>query len=219
MALSLTKLTAVIALQRISKWPILLLTTEALTDICICTLQVLITLWNLTPLRNSVKKEGWEYTKEIADEYGHAPPTPRPYEDITIPRGVQQAPASSLGRKEPRPVYSDETSLPEIRYEMDPRGPPPKFSNDGYEADDDARRRRAANSGRDEMEMEDIGGYREIDRQSERTGSAQVYCPLTQTVSGLKKNKHTLKWTRVKRKCINYKELKVPQQTHGCKVI
>ena len=136
----------------------------------------MITLWNLTPLRNSVKKEGWEYTKEIADEYGHAPPTPRPYEDITIPRGVQQAPATSVGRKEPRPVYSDETSLPEIRYEVDPRGPP-KFSDDGYEADDDARRRRAANSGRDEMEMEDIGGYREIDRHSERTGGAQVLPP------------------------------------------
>ena len=60
---------------------------------------------------------------------------------------------------------------------MDPRGPPPKFSNDGYEADDDARRRRAANSGRDEMEMEDIGGYREIDRQSERTGGAPVLPP------------------------------------------
>ena len=27
------------------------------------------------------------------------------------------------------------------------------------------------------MEMEDIGGYREIDRQSERTGSAQVLPP------------------------------------------
>ena len=150
---------------------------KALTDICICTLQVLITLWNLTPLRNSVKKEGWEYTKEIADEYGHAPPTPRPYEDITIPRGIQQAPAASVGRKEPRQVYSDETSLSEIRYEVDPRGPPPKFSNDGYEADDDARRRRAANSGRDEMEMEDIGGYREIDRHSERSGGAQVLPP------------------------------------------
>lgn len=140
-------------------------------------LQVLITLWNLTPLRNSVKKEGWEFTKEIADEYGHAPPTPRPYEDITIPRGTQQAPASSVGRREPRPVRSDETSLPEPRFETEPRGPPPKFSNDGYEADDDARRRRAANSGRDEMEMEDMSGYREIDRQPERTDDVQVLPP------------------------------------------
>ncbi|KAL9978718.1 hypothetical protein ACROYT_G016268 [Oculina patagonica] len=140
--------------------------------------QVLITLWNLTPLRSSIKKQGWEFTKEIGDEYGHAPPTPRPYEDITIPRGTQPPPAS-VNRKEPRPVRYDETSLPVPRYEPDPRGPPPKFSDDGYEADEDAQRRRAANSARDELEMEDMSGYREIDRRSdlERTGGVQVLPP------------------------------------------
>ncbi|KAJ7392243.1 hypothetical protein OS493_013621 [Desmophyllum pertusum] len=114
-----------------------------------------------------VKKEGWEFTKEIGDEYGHAPPTPRPYEDITIPRGAQRPPASSVGRNEPRPIRSDETSLPEIRYE---RGPTPKFSEDGYEADDDARRR-LPNNARDEMEMQDMGGYREIDHHLDLEGS------------------------------------------------
>lgn len=139
---------------------------------------MLITLWNLTPLRNSIKKQGWEFTKEIGDEYGHAPPTPRPYEDITIPRGAQHPPASSAGRREPRPVRADETSLPEPRFEPDPRGPPPKFSNDGYEADDDARRRRAANDSRDEMELEDMGGYREIDRRElERSGGGVQVLP------------------------------------------
>ena len=140
--------------------------------------QVLITMWNLAPLRSSLKKEGWEFTKEIGDEFGHAPPTPRAYEDITIPRGRPQPPPSS--KREPRPIRSDETSIPEPqRYEPEQSGPPPRFTEDGYEADDDARRRRAPRGPRDEMEMEDMGGYREIDSRPdlERSGGVQVLPP------------------------------------------
>ena len=134
-------------------------------------------MWNLVPLRNSLKKDGWEFTKEIGDEFGHAPPTPRPYEDITIPRGKQQPPSSS--KREPRPIRSDETSIPEPRYEPEQSGPPPRFSEDGYEAGDDARRREAPRGGRDELEMQDIGGYREIDHRSdvERSAGVQVLPP------------------------------------------
>ena len=131
------------------------------------------------PLRSSLKKEGWEFTKEIGDEFGHMPPTPRPYEEITIPRGKQQPPASSK-REPPRPVRSDETSLPEPqRYEPEKSGPLPSFAEDGYEADSDAHRRRAPRSAPDQIEMEDMGGYREIDIRPdpERTGGVQVLPP------------------------------------------
>lgn len=133
----------------------------------------------MPPLRSSIKKEGWEFTKEIGDEYGHVPPTPRPYDEVTMPRGAQRATPSSVGRNEPRPVLSDETSIPEPRYEPEQRSAPPMFSEDGYEADDDARRRRAPNSARNELEMEDMGGYREIDHRPgvERSGGIQVLPP------------------------------------------
>lgn len=81
-------------------------------------------MWTLAPLRNMLKKEGWEFTKEIGDEFGHVPPTPRPYEDITIPRG-RQLPLSPSSR-EPRLVKSDETTIPELlRYEPQESASPP----------------------------------------------------------------------------------------------
>ena len=135
-------------------------------------------MWSLAPLRTSLKKEGWEFTKEVGDEFGHVPPTPRPYEDITIPRGVQKPPAAS--KREPWPIQSDETSIPEPRrYELEPSVPPTRFSEDGYEADDNAGRRRAPRGGREGIEMEDMGGYREIDPRPdlERGGGIQVLPP------------------------------------------
>ena len=143
-------------------------------------LQVLITIWNLVPLRSSLKNEGWEFTKEIGDEFGHVPPTPRPFEDITMPRG-RQPPSGSL-KREPRPIRAEETSIPQPQfYEPEKSGAPPSTSTkgDGYEGDDEIRRRRAPREGRDEIEMEDIGGYREIDNNPdpERTGGAQALPP------------------------------------------
>lgn len=142
--------------------------------------QVLITLWNLPALRSSLKKEGWEFTKEIGDEYGHVPTTPRPYDEVTMPRGPQRGAPSAVGRNEPRPIRSDETSIPEPQYDPEQRSAPPRFSEDGYEADDDARRRREPNNTRNELEMEDMGGYREIDHRSgvERGGGVQVLPPV-----------------------------------------
>ena len=125
---------------------------------------MLITLWNIPSLRNSIKKDGWEFTKEIGDEYGHSSPVPRPYEDITIPRGAQPPPTSSVGKNEPRPVKSDEASLPEPRrWEPEKSRPPPKFAEDGYEADDDSSRRRGPRESRDDIEMSNMSNYREID--------------------------------------------------------
>ncbi|XP_074616097.1 uncharacterized protein LOC141875648 isoform X1 [Acropora palmata] len=140
--------------------------------------QVLITMWSLAPLRNMLKKEGWEFTKEIGDEFGHVPPTPRPYEDITIPRGRQQ-PLSPSSR-EPRLVKSDETTIPELlRYEPQESAPPPRFSDDNYETDDDVRGQRAPRDGGEILEMNNVGEYREIDQRTdlERTGSSQVLPP------------------------------------------
>lgn len=140
--------------------------------------QVLITMWSLAPMRNSLKKDGWEFTKEIADEFGHIPPTPRPYEDITIPRGRQQPFVPS--NREPRLVRSDESTIPEPRrYQPEQNDLPPRFSDDGYEADDDVRRRGEPTGGRLAMEMDKMGEYREIDHQPdlERTGSSQVLPP------------------------------------------
>lgn len=141
--------------------------------------QVLITLWNLPALRSSLKKEGWEFTKEIGDEYGHVPPTPRPYDEVTMPRGPQRGTPSTVGRNEPRPVRSDETSIPELRYESEQKSEPPRFSKDGYEAEDDARRRREPNNARDELEMKDVGDYRETDHRPgvERGGDVQGLPP------------------------------------------
>lgn len=135
-------------------------------------------MWSLAPLRNMLKKEGWEFTKEIGDEFGHVPPTPRPYEDITIPRGRQQ-PLSPSSR-EPRLVKSDETTIPELlRYEPQESAYPPRFSDDNYETDDDVRGQRAPRGGREIMEMNNVGEYREIDQRTdlERTGSSQVLPP------------------------------------------
>ena len=129
-------------------------------------------------MRNSLKKDGWEFTKEIADEFGHIPPTPRPYEDITIPRGRQQPFVPS--NREPRLVRSDESTIPEPRrYQPEQNDLPPRFSDDGYEADDDVRRRGEPTGGRLAMEMDKMGEYREIDHQPdlERTGSSQVLPP------------------------------------------
>ncbi|XP_073234690.1 uncharacterized protein [Porites lutea] len=142
--------------------------------------QVLITIWNLVPLRSSLKNEGWEFTKEIGDEFGHVPPTPRPFEDITMPRGRQPPPGSL--KREPRPIRAEETSIPQPQfYEPEKSGPPPSTSTkgDGYEGDDEIRRRRAPREVRDEIEMEDIGGYRELDNNPdpERTGGAQALPP------------------------------------------
>lgn len=141
--------------------------------------QVLITLWNLPALRSSLKKEGREFTKEIGDEYGHVPPTPRPYDEVTMPREPQRGTPSTVGRNEPRPVRYDETSIPEPRYESGKKSEPQRFSKDGYEADDDARRRREPNNARDELEMEGVGGYREIDHRPgvERGGGVQGLPP------------------------------------------
>ncbi|PFX14767.1 Tetratricopeptide repeat protein 28 [Stylophora pistillata] len=125
--------------------------------------QVLVTLWNLPALRSSLKKEGWEFTKEIGDEYGHVPPTPRPYDEVTMPRGPQRGTPSTVGRNEPRPVRSDETSIPELRYESEQKSEPPRFSKDGYEADDDARRRREPNNARDEQRTRRVGNERPME--------------------------------------------------------
>lgn len=97
-----------------------------------------------------------------------------------MPRGPQRGAPSAVGRNEPRPIRSDETSIPEPQYDPEQRSAPPRFSEDGYEADDDARRRREPNNTRNELEMEDMGGYREIDHRSgvERGGGVQVLPPV-----------------------------------------
>ena len=192
---------------------------KALTDICICTLQVLITLWNLTPLRNSVKKEGWEHSKEIADEYGHAPPTPRLYGDITIPRGYSRLPhLLSEGRNLGRYIPT-RRRFPKFDTNTTPVGLHRSFLTMVTKLTLilDNEERRIVDETKWKWRTSVVIGKSIVNRRE--PAALRFYRPLTQTVSGLKKNQQTLKWTRVKRKCINYKELKAPQRTHGCKVI
>ena len=173
------------------------------------------------PLRSSLKNEGWEFTKEIGDEFGHVPPTPRPFEDITMPRGRQPTPGSL--KREPRPIRAEETSIPQPQfYEPEKSGPPPSTSTkgDSYEGDDEIRRRRAPREVQDEIEMEDIGGYRELDNN--RIPSVPVVPRLylrPTIVDSRVKNHCTPKLIKAKRKCINCKELKDNKAILGCKTV
>ena len=114
----------------------------------------------------------------IGDEFGHEPPSPRAFEDITIPRGRQQPLVPS--NREPRLIRSDETTIPEPqRYTSEESAPLPRFSEDGYEADDDGQKRRAPRGGQETIEMDHRGEYREIDHRPEleQTGSTQILPP------------------------------------------
>ena len=127
---------------------------------------MLITVWNLKDLHRAIKREGWEYTKEVTDQYGQAP-VPRPYDEVSLPRNTRNRivnPDTST-----RPVRSEEASIPDNRWEENRNRPPPRFmAEDGYEADDDSRRKRTpARSQREDIEMEDMGGYRQIEFQDD----------------------------------------------------
>lgn len=111
------------------------------------------TLWAFTALRNSIKKEGWELTKEVTDEFGPPPAAPRAFDDITMPRNSDRK-----KNRIPEPVRADESSLPEPPLRSEP---PRRVTEDGYEADDDKNRNRPAPKGsQEEIEMQDLQGSR-----------------------------------------------------------
>lgn len=111
------------------------------------------TLWQFTALKNSLKKEGWELTKEITDKYG--PPAaagPRAFDEVSLPRG-------SMRNKNriPETVRSDESTIPDPQIIQ----PPTLIAEDGYEADDDKNRNKPEPRGTpDEIEMRELNGSR-----------------------------------------------------------
>ena len=89
---------------------------------------------------------------------------PRPYEDITVPRGAQPGQVSS--RAGTMPTRSEETAIPDqSRWgeEQDHPAPTRNFTEDGYEADDDAVRRRAPRGSQEQLEMRDMSPYAELE--------------------------------------------------------
>ncbi|XP_028399626.1 lipoxygenase homology domain-containing protein 1-like isoform X2 [Dendronephthya gigantea] len=52
--------------------------------------QVLISMWNFKETRTAIDKAGWQYTKNVADEYGQAP-RPKAYDDVSLPRSAHKS--------------------------------------------------------------------------------------------------------------------------------
>lgn len=135
--------------------------------------QVLITTWNLKDLRGAIKKEGWEHTKEVTDQYGQSP-VPRPYDEVSLPRHARNKVVNP-----DRSVQSmrSEDSIPDARGEESRSVQPQRFmAEDGYEADDDSRRKKkTGRDRREDIEMEDMGGYRQIDRLDDAANGPPPY--------------------------------------------
>ena len=101
----------------------------------------------MAQLRPALTKEGWTNTSEISRQYGPAP-SPRPYEDITMPRGAQ--PRGTL------PTRGDQESIPEVpRYAATGTAslPHPPLGNHEDE------RRTTERGSQEELELQDITGH------------------------------------------------------------
>ena len=61
-------------------------------------------MWNFKETRAVIDKNGWQYTKNIADEYGQSP-RPKAYDDVSLPRSAHKS------------------------YNSEPRYPPPATSS------------------------------------------------------------------------------------------
>ena len=112
------------------------------------------TLWQFTALRNSLKKEGWELTKEVTDAYGPPTAAPRAFDEVSLPR-------NSMRNKNriPETVRSDESTIPDAEIVEPP--PSRHVAEDGYEADDDKNRTKPEPRGsHDEIEMQELNGSR-----------------------------------------------------------
>ena len=121
----------------------------------------MITVWNLKDLRGAIKKEGWEYTKEVTDQYGQSP-VPRPYDEVSLPRNSRNK--ASYPDTSTRPVRTEESTIPEGKLQESRAAAPQRYmAEDGYEADDDSRRKKSSGRNqREEIEMDDMGGYHAI---------------------------------------------------------
>lgn len=129
-------------------------------------------MWNLKDLRGAIKKEGWEYTKEVTDQYGHSP-VPRPYDEVSLPRNARNK--VSHPDTSTRPVRTEEATIPDNRLQDTRNTPSQRYmAEDGYEADDDSRRKKKSGRNQQEdIEMEDMGGYHTIGKQDESCGTSQ----------------------------------------------
>lgn len=75
-------------------------------------------MWNFKETRTAIDKAGWQYTKNVADEYGQAP-RPKAYDDVSLPRSAHKSYNS-------QPRYPPQTTNtprePDDTHELEKRG-------------------------------------------------------------------------------------------------
>ena len=70
-------------------------------------------MWNFKETRTVIDKAGWQYTKNIADEYGQSP-RPKAYDDVSLPRSAHKS-YNSQPRYPPPASDENETRDLEMR--------------------------------------------------------------------------------------------------------
>lgn len=71
-------------------------------------------MWNFKETRAVIDKAGWQYTKNIADEYGQSP-RPKAYDDVSLPRNAHKSYNSQLRYPSASANTPDETRDLEMR--------------------------------------------------------------------------------------------------------
>lgn len=47
-------------------------------------------MWNFKETRAAIDKAGWQYTKDVGEEYGQSP-RPKAYDDVSLPRSAHKS--------------------------------------------------------------------------------------------------------------------------------
>ena len=71
-------------------------------------------MWNFKETRAVITKNGWQYTKNIADEYGQSP-RPKAYDDVSLPRSAHKSYNTQPRYPPPAASTPDETRELEMR--------------------------------------------------------------------------------------------------------
>ena len=98
-------------------------------------------MWNFKETRTVIDKAGWQYTKNIADEYGQSP-RPKAYDDVSLPRSAHKS------------------------YNNQPRYPPPSASTPDEIRDLEMRGYAVPNSGGDPSRTSPVPASRTSPRTS-----------------------------------------------------
>jgi hypothetical protein len=71
-------------------------------------------MWNFKETRAVIDKAGWQYTKNLADEYGQSP-RPKAYDDVSLPRSAHKSYNSQPRYPPPTTNTPDDTHDLEMR--------------------------------------------------------------------------------------------------------